>query len=83
MVIGERRLNIASASKIEHVATAISLSGVSGSTAVSSPAGGSQTDGEVDFEERFQARLAQFLQQHMDAPPTDGRIKAGLPAYPG
>jgi hypothetical protein len=80
MVIGKRMLNIANASKVEHADTAISLSGVSGSTVVSSPAGGSQIDGEVDFDERFQARLAQFLQQHMARPM--GELRLDYPLIP-
>jgi hypothetical protein len=36
---------------------------------------------DSDFEERFQARLAQFLHDHMDPP--DAQSDAPLPAYPG
>jgi hypothetical protein len=35
----------------------------------------------AEFEEMFQARLAQFLQEHMDAP--DSQHDGTLPRYPG
>jgi hypothetical protein len=82
---GKRALMLADTASAARSGPTSSRSAPSASAAPSSPSPVTQSvpqaGNEAEFEERFQERLAQFLQEHMDPP--DAHSDAALPRYPG